>query len=316
MRYFFTLLASAAAAYVLSFILTVSTNPEIRVWREVDQRRKSDVAETRAKAPDQPVIIFTGGSSTAFSIDPAIIEESCGIPAFNFALPASAGPRYLLHQALERTRPGDTLVIGLEADFLAFESDYPASMFSFGLALLEGEPSATVGGESFGERLTLPETLTLSRPGPRYLMTLAYRGALGKGYRYTPQDYQYHGRMQTPVTEPGMTPHHIEGELHLSKSGEHLLRTFRNAAQQRGIRLFYAMPWRWTAPEHAEASRLANAALLRDIDRIVPVIDDGSRGVSTDRSHFSDSHQHLTAAGSQARSRLLADALAGLLSRQ
>jgi hypothetical protein len=207
-------------------------------------------------------------------------------------------------------------VIGLEADFLAFESDYPASMFSFGLSLLNGKPSATVGGDSLGERLTVPEALTLARPGPRYLLTLLYRGASRKGYRYTPQDYRYHGRMETPVEDPGMTPHRIDGELHLSRSGHRLLRTFRDAASNRGVRLFYAMPLRWTSPEDAEASRQANASLLRDIDQIIPVIDDGTRGVSTDRSHFADSHQHLTAAGSAKRTRALAPVLAKLLSRQ
>ncbi|MEK7950819.1 hypothetical protein [Luteolibacter soli] len=306
-------MASAAAAYLLGFVFIAPANPEIQVWRKVEQRRDGEIASARAQAPNQPVILFTGGSSTAFSVDPALIEQSCGIRAFNLAFPAAAGPRYLLDQALERSRSGDILVIGLEADFLAFESDYPASMFSFGLAVLDGKPSATVGGESLGEQLTVPQILTLARPGPRYLMTLLYRGLSGKGYRYTLQDYRYHGRMETSVEIPDMVPHNLDADLHLSRSGERLLRTFRDAASQRGIRLFYAMPWRWTSPEHAEISRRANAALLRDIDPIISVVDDGTLGVSTERSHFSDSHQHLTATGSRVRTLTLAAKMESLL---
>jgi len=317
LRYPLTLLASAVAAYALSFVLTVPANPEVQVWRQVNQRRMADMAETRAKIPDQPAIFFTGGSSTAFSIDPAIIEKHCGLPAFNFGLPAGAGPRYLLHQALGRTRSGDILVVGLEPDFLAFESDYPASMISFGLACLDGEPSGAVGGRSFDNRLTIPETFTLSRPGPRHLLMQVYRGVSGKDYRYSPDDYHYHGRMETAVRDPEMQAYRIaEGELHLSHSGETLLRTFRQAADRRGVRLFYAMPWRWTSAEYAGSTRHASAALLRDIDPIIPVIDDGSLGVSTDRSHFSDTNQHLTASGSLARTSALAPKLAQLLSKE
>lgn len=309
MRYLLTLLVSAVVAYLIGFILTVPANPEIHVWRQVDQRRDAEIEAVRKKAPDRSVIVFTGGSSTAFSIDAALIEESCGTPAFNFSLPVSAGPKYLLHHALERTRPGDTLVIGLEPDLLAFESDYDASMFSFGLAALDGEPSASVGGSTFGNVLSPSEALTLARPGPRYLLTLLYRSGSGAGYRYSLADYRARGRMETQVKNPDMRSHRIDGELHLSKSGSRLLRSFSEAAHRRGVRLFYTMPWRWTEPDHATASRKANAGLLREIDLIIPVLDDGAYGVSTDRSHFSDSNQHLTAAGSIARTRALASIL-------
>ncbi|MCW1885177.1 hypothetical protein OKA04_10600 [Luteolibacter flavescens] len=314
MRYFLTLLASAVAAYVLGFVLTVPANPELRVWQGVDQRRKAELAEVRAKSPDRPVIFFTGGSSTAFSIDPAIIEGTCGMPAFNFALPASAGAHYLLHQALEQTKSGDVLVIGLEPDFFAYESDNPAGSLAFGLAVLDGQPSATVGGDTFGNSLSLPEYMTMARPGPKYLVTLLYRSASGKGYRYTPEDYRYHGRMETPVKEEGMPPLKLEGEVRLAESGRKLLQGIKAAADKRGVRLCYTMPWRWTLPEDAAASREANAALLRDIGQIIEVVDDGTNGVATDASFFSDTPQHLTAAGSEARSRTLAPALKLLLS--
>lgn len=313
MKYLFQLIASAVAAYVLSLFMTVWANPEIRFWRDVQLLRKAEMEAARQREPEKPLILFTGGSSTAFSVDPAVVESACGQPAFNLALPAAAGPRYLLHQALENCREGDILVIGLEADFLAGESDYPAGMFSFGLALQEGRPSATVGNGTFPETLAMRDALNFARPGTRYLLTLAYRGLSGKGYRYQASDYRHHGRMETAVEDPAMVPHDVLSTQRLSDSGRELLTQFRDVAALKKVRLFYAMPVRWTSVENADLSRSANEALLREIDPIIPVIDDGTRGVSTERTHFSDSHQHLTAEGSLARSRALAGKLAELL---
>lgn len=297
-------------AYAASLVLTVWANPEIRFWREVQLRRQAEIEAARARQPQSPVILFTGGSSTAFSIDPGVVEAACGMPTFNLALPAAAGPRYLLHQALEQAREGDILVVGLEADFLAHESAYPAGMFSFGLALRDGEPSASVGSGTFPDSLEVKDALNFSRPGARYLLTLAYRGVSGKGYRYKPADYRYHGRIETPVGNPAMLPQGVPPRRELSASGKQLLKTLRDAAAEKKVRLFYAMPVLYTSAENADAARSANAVLLDSIAPIIPVIDDGTRGVSTELSHFSDSHQHLTAEGSLERSRRLAAKLA------
>ena len=157
------------------------------------------------------------------------------------------------------------------------------------------------------------EALNFSRPGARYLLTLVYRGLSGKGYRYKSSDYRLHGRIETSVEDPDMVPHDVLSPQGLSDSGKELLTRFRDAAARKKVRLFYAMPLRWTSAENAEVSRAANEGLLRQIDPIIPVIDDGTRGVSTERTDFSDSHQHLTAQGSLARSQALAGKLAELL---
>ena len=315
MKFLLKLIACAVAAYALSLVMTIWANPEVRFWRDVQVRRQAEIATARARDPQAPVILFTGGSSTAFSIDPAVVESACGMPAFNLALPAAAAPRYLLHQALEQARAGDIVVVGLESDFLADESAYPAGMFAFGLALQEGRPAATVGNGTFPDTLALRDALNFSRPGARYLITLAYRGLSGKGYRYKASDYRHHGRIETAVTNPAMVPHDVLSKQALSSSGKLLVTQFRDAAALKKVRLFYAMPVRWTSTENAEVSRSANEALLREIDAIIPVIDDGTRGVSTARADFSDSHQHLTAQGSLARSQALAGKLAELLGR-
>ena len=316
MRFFLTLVASAVLAYVLSLILTIQANPEIRFWRDVQLRRQAEIESARQADPARPVILFTGGSSTAFSIDPAIVEEACKMPAFNLALPVSAGAHYLIHQALQTARPGDILVLGLEADMIATELDYPASMLSLGLGVFAGKPSDAVGGETFNATLEPREALTLARPGPRYLMTLAFRSASGKGYRYTPADYRYHGRMETPEQDPQMTANDVLQPRKLSDSGRQLLLAVRDAADKKGVKLLYTMPWRLTSVENAEVSRLSNAALQDAVNPIITVIDDGTRGVATERGFFSDSPQHLTASGSAARSRAMAAKLSELLKQE
>lgn len=312
-KFLLKLIACGLLAYAISLALTVWANPEIRFWRDVQLRRQAEIGSARERQPHSPVILFTGGSSTAFSVDPAVVESACGMPAFNLALPAAAGPRYLLHQALEEAREGDVLVVGLEADFLAEESSYPAGMLSFGMALRGGKPSACVGSGTFPGTLKLRDALNFSRPGARYLLTLAYRGVSGEGYRYKPDDYRYHGRIETAVAHSSMVPQGVPPRRELSESGRQLLTRFREAAAAKKVRLFYAMPVLYTSAEHAEAARSANAVLLDSIDPLVPVIDDGTRGVATERDHFSDSHQHLTAEGSLARSQALAGKLAELL---
>ncbi len=309
MKFLFTLIASALAAYALSLWLTVAVNPESAFWHQVVEDRRAGLAEVRNANPDQSVILFTGGSSTAFSIDPAIIEEACGRPAFNLGLPASAGPRYILQQALEQARAGDVLVIGLEADFLAYEFPDLPSSFAWGIGIRDGEIAKTISGSHLTGPLRTRDVLNLSRPGARYLLTLGYRALTGKGYRYTAADMRYRGRIETQVDDPAMAPYDVLSATRLSASGRVLLEDVRQAAAARGVPLLYAMPWRYTSQENAETSRRSNAGLLADIDALVAVIDDGSRGVSTARDYFSDSMQHLSAAGSAARTRSLAPEL-------
>jgi hypothetical protein len=313
LRLLLAILASVAAAYALSLYLTVPANPEVNFWREVMVRRDTEIAAVRQAKPGTPIIFFTGGSSTAFSIDPLIIEQSCHRPAFNLGLPAAAGGPYLLHQAFKRTRPGDILVVCLEADLLAYGGELDPTPLAFSLSLLDHDPIGAAGGSTFGKGLAPRDLLNLPRPGSRYLATLAARIVTGKDYRYTPADIRYRGRIETPVSNPTIAPLREAGTRHLHPDGAALLKQLAAAAKQRGVTLFYSMPWRWTHPEFSDAWRSANLPLLTEINAIIPVLDDATRGVGTHRDHFSDSVQHLTSTGSTARTTALAGALRAML---
>jgi hypothetical protein len=315
MRFPLAIAASVLGAYALSLYLTIPANPELGFWSWVMKRRDHEIAQARKEQPGTPIIFFTGGSSTAFSIDPYIIEQATGLPAFNLGLPVSAGGPYLLHQAFKRTHPGDIMVVCLEADALAYGTDANASPLSFSLSLLDHDPVGAAGGTTFDRKLNAREALNLPRPGARYLTTLAARLAIGKDYRYKPTDIRYHGRIETAVKNPSNEPLGTVVERRLHPAGATLLRKLSAAAEERGITLFYSMPWRWTLPGYSEAWRISNQSLLADINEIIPVLDDDTRGVETRREFFSDSVQHLTAAGSAARTHALAPILRAALAK-
>lgn len=293
-------------AYGLAFYMTVPANPEVAFWREVDKIRNQELQSVRRSDAGKPVIIFTGGSSCAFSIDPAIIEKECGIPALNVGLPFSAGPKYLLDQALRKARSGDILVIALEPDSIVYHSEFNPSSFSFALAALEGHPSAAIGRSSFGENLKIRDYLTYSRPGPTYMATWLGKAATGKGYRYTTHDIRYRGRLETAISEPNLISSMVIPPEQISSSGKDLLTRFRDSAKSRGVTVLYCMPWLLTAKEIEADARFSNGKILKAIEEIVPILDDGHQGVVTDPAYFSDTTLHLSATGSAIRSQAVA----------
>ncbi|GAA5128512.1 hypothetical protein JIN84_02095 [Luteolibacter yonseiensis] len=310
MRFVTALLACAVAAYGTGFYLAIPKNPEVRFWKNVVDRREAEIATVRKEQPSTPIIFFTGGSSTAFSIDPRIIETTCGLPSFNLGLPVAAGAKYLLHQALANCAAGDTLVICLEPDLLTYSTtERSPSAFSFAMATSAGDPGLAGGGDSFGHTTTFREYLNLSRPGPRYLATLGLKMLSGKEYRYGPEDIKYHGRIETPIHNPDLTASGIARATRLSSEGESILRAFREAADRKGVRLFYSMPWLLTKREALMESRSNKRSLLENIDTIIPVLRDDFSGCEDDVSNFSDTGMHLSGKGSGMRSLSVAESL-------
>ena len=317
MRFLAAIAACTIAAYGLGFYLAIPGNPEVQFWRQVVTRRTTDITDVRNHDPGRPILFFTGGSSTAFSIDPKIIEATCGMPSFNLGLPVAAGGKYLLHQALAQTRAGDLLVICLEPDLLTDTTpDGSPSKFGFAMCAAGGHPAEAAGGETYGKTPTLRDYLNLTRPGPSYLATLAAKFLTRKGYRYTPADLRYHGRIETQVHNDHMEPRGAGTATRLSPQGRELLEPVSQAAARRGVQVIYAMPWHYTAQDSVAESRAVKRQVMADIRAIMPAIDDGYAGAASDASWFSDTPQHLTAAGSSIRSKALGQALKSWLAQR
>jgi hypothetical protein len=309
MRLFYKILACVILAYVLAAYTSIPANPEIKFWHNVDQLRNREIAAVRLSQPAKSIVFFTGGSSCAFSIDPEIIENRCGMPAFNLGLPISGGPKYLLHQALEKTRKGDILVVILEPDTLTYTYSYKPSQFGFAMAVSDKDPAAAGGGSSFDASLGLRDYLNLSRPGPNYFAVWLAKALTTKKYRYQDSDIRYHGRIETPVTDPALPRASRKSVTQLCPTGRALLTTLQQVAAAKGVSLLYSMPWLLNAEDSAEHNRTANLKILESINSVIPVIDDGFQGVATDPTHFSDSGLHLSFTGSVLRSNALADSL-------
>jgi len=310
MRFPLTLLACLIAAYALSAALTITLNPETAFWAEAVAQREAAAAAIRRESPDETITFFTGGSSCAFSIAPKIIEETTGRPAINLGLPASAGARYILHQALRLAEPGDLIVVCLEPDLLTFPAQESSpSKTGFALEAARGNLTASAGGSTFGEIPGISDYLTLPRPGANYLITLAGRGLTGKGYRYKPEDIGYRGILRTDTRDPDLRGGGDSSVTALHPEGRMLLESFAAAAKRKGVRLAYSMPWYFTDTASLAHNRANKQKVLADIATIMPVIEDGFSGAMDGIENFADSGLHLSDKGTAARSQALAISL-------
>ncbi len=314
MRYPLAVLATVVAAYALGYYLSVPGNPEVKFWQTVIKRRDAEIQAVRAEHPGTPIVFFTGGSSTAFSIDPKIIEERCGIPCFNLGLPVATGGKYLLHQALERAQSGDIIIVSLEDGFFTvYEEDGKPTKLSFALSAAGGKAAESAGGSTFGYKLTLNDYLTFSRPGVGLLPTLIARKLINKPYRYSTEDMRYRGRIETPYHDPELIPAGLRGETHLVPDTYQLLSLFKKAAAAKNVKVAYALPWFYTTTENLTDCRQEKAEILNEIATIMPVIEDGYFGAANDINWFADSSLHLSSEGSRIRSEAVAKPLSDWL---
>ena len=305
------LIFSLLAAYALSAALTITVNPETVFWAEAVARREAAAAAIRKASPGQPIIFFAGGSSCAFSIAPKIIEETTGQPAINLGLPAAAGVRYILHQALRQAEPGDLIVVCTEPDFLTFpDQESSPSKTGFALEAKRGNLTESAGGSTFGEIPSISDYLTLPRPGAGYLITLAGRSISGKGYRYKTNDIGYRGIIRTDVRDPDLRGMGDFDVTSLHPEGRLLLEAFAAAAKRKGVRLAYSMPWYFTDTASLAHNRAKKQKVLADIATIMPVIEDGFSGAMDGIENFADSGLHLSDKGTAARSRAVGKAMA------
>lgn len=310
MRFPAAIIVTVIAAYALSYYLTIPANPEVQFWAGAVARREAAAAAIRGESPSRPILFFAGGSSTAFSIDPQIIEDTCQTPAINLGLPISAGAKYILHHALRQAAPGDTIIICLEPDVLTKPNqESSASKAGFALEAQRGNFTDSAGGSTFGKKTSLSDYLNISRPGARYFVTLAARTITGQGYRYKIHDIGYRGIIRTPVHNPNMEPSQETAIRSLHPQGRQLLESYAAAAQQKGVHLAYSMPCFFTDTAALTHNRANNQKILDEINTIIPVIEDPYNGAMDGIENFSDTVQHLSDQGIAIKSTAVATAL-------
>lgn len=277
-------------------------NPECDFWLELEIRRNQALQEIRKNKPDEPVVLFAGGSSCAFSIDPLIITQNTGMPAVNLGGPAHAGASYLIPTAIESAKPGDLVVLALETHFLTTSTQHLPTSLGLALNLRQGQISRC-----------LPHLHRL-RPGAIFFATWLAKSATGNlTYRYDISHYRQGGRLEHPALLSSTTRVAHPKAKPLSLEGIKLIRQSLRKAEMKNVTLVYSMPWQYIEEHDHADNRFLNEQLLIEISHHLHCLEDQSFGLSSTPEYFSDTINHLSQEGSKMRTVKVARALYGYL---
>ncbi|MDD5350293.1 MAG: hypothetical protein PHQ12_08800, partial [Chthoniobacteraceae bacterium] len=92
----------------------------------------------------------------------------------------------------------------------------------------------------------------------------------------------------------------------LSEYNEKLLWWVRQWCERNNVRVAYSLPWGFQNPDTAPRMQRINAACLKKIAAIFPVLKDTRMGVCTDSTQFSNTNYHLNAEAAAVRTDELA----------
>ena len=306
MRYLPTILLAVILGFILSKNFLSNWNPEFQFWHECITKKRTDLAYLQ-ESHDR-VVIFSGGSTCAFSIDPPTLAQKASIPAYNLGGAVPMGARYLMFMAMEEARSGDILVMGLEPLFLT--TDEGAEEKALGISLVaadsqNGTPVMALGWD---------DLLLKRRPGAQFMATFWAKKIMKyPGYRYNMGGFREGGRISTDYRLEKVVPKGVLPPQKLSEQGIDLLKDITKRAKDKGVKLLYTLPWTFTLKEFADHNRALNQDLLRQIEEFMPVIDDPFLGVHTEESFFADTSNHLTDEGAKARSEAISPSLKKLI---
>ncbi len=305
----------AMVGFAVGITYTLKFNPEVIFWKEIS-KRKLAYAESLHQQQGR-IIGFAGGSSTAFGINTEMLTNEYGLPSVNLALHAGCGLEMLAGFSFSALRDGDTLIICFEPGLLK-KSDISASALGRQVAFAIGRPEVVVVND-FKARDRVRNWGAL-RPGGYHAMTMFGKIVMGMPlYRYNLNDYREGGMLVTSERRP--MPRSIKrpdlGEsvdaelVNTVPSDESIrfLELLRDEAENRGVKVFYLMPWAYVSDNQAAEERIYNMQFLRVIEKILPVIHEEELGVYSNAEHFADTALHLTEAGSNLRTEILAKSL-------
>jgi hypothetical protein len=284
-------------------------NPEMQFWKIAAERKLSWVDQMRAKHGH--VIGVVGGSTTTFAIDGDMIEREYNLPVANLGLHAGVGADACAGFGFAALQPGDTLIVSIEPGMLTGEETGATSLATrLAYALQKPEMLHWQDGAGLSSRLA---DLTKLQPGGGHVITMLGKLALRMPlYRYNvegslPGGLQVTDDRRNFRVAPAATRE--DAKIELSPEGAALLAQIRQAAEQRGLRVAYVLPWSYVPEESSELQRQANSDFLDQVAAIMPVLHEPALGVHTERSEFADTAQHLTLEGATRRSRAFAETI-------
>ena len=303
------LLTSALAAAIVGASYTLYFNPETEFWKQTARRKLAWVEELRAK--HGYVIGVVGGSTTTFGIDAEIIEREAHLPVANLGLHAGMGPESCVGFGFTALKRGDTLIVSLEPSMLTEEESGPTGL-GIRLAWVLGLPELLDWGDASGDSWQRANP-TKFQPGGYHVVTMLGKLLLNQPlYRYAIRDSRPGGLQVTSERRPFTSSMKLSDnpqQVTLSSSGRILLKTIRDEAARRGLKLVYVLPWSYWPEDTADERRTANDALLQQISEFMPVLSESNLGVHSAAQDFADSGQHLTAEAAAERSRIFSKTL-------
>lgn len=293
-----TIAWAASAAYTLAW------NPEVAFFKHGAAVKAAWVQKLDAAGKGK--IVVCGGSSCTVTIDGERLLSKHGLPVANLGLGAGMGAKALVQFARQQVRGGDTLVVALEPRLLTEPLSTPGLGLQFAWATYNRELLSLALRES--SSFTGISALLALRPGGYHVFTLLGKIASGQPlYRYAPSDFNVSGWQSVSVKRDISGP--PERGARLSREAVGLLTELKTWCTAHGVRVAYALPWGYCPSDQADAFRAANADYLRQVAEILPVLQDKTLGVNTDREAYADTYWHLTPPAAAQRTDAFAEQL-------
>lgn len=295
---------------VISILLTVVFNPEVEFWSERFESKDKEISVIA-----EPKVIFIGGSSCTFSVDPDTVDDIIGRPSYNFGGSAYMGAPYMFERVKPHIGKGDIVVVGYEPEILRNFGRFNYSPLGPRMAVRDMDLEiATELGLGVD---TLPEWFKILRPGLRNTVVIAGRLVKGgKAYTYGSEDLKSKGRIELQKIEYRIGP---QRELEFNDLEDGVVRFLGEVmkfCESKGAHCIYTIPWQGTDVNFVGENREIRKRFLSEISRIMPVIPDSSVGVISGDKGFSDTAYHMGAELSIARSTFLGKELAKLIEEE
>ena len=303
------------ALRIAAFYLNLGVPSDLSRWAFDFYEKKRLLA--REAGPGK--LLLVGGSATLFGVSAREIEARTGQRTINFADHAAFGTAYILHEAQQVAKPGDTVLLILEYELYDSGNLEQAWVDKVLVDYLVARDPAYLHSRTLAEQWTVFMLMSDNR----LLRGLKYRLRHGKteGPEQN-QDGPYHVRCiddwgdQTCNGESARPKYRdrvwlqksvlAEG-LPVSPKGSAAIEAFCQWAKAHNVRVLAAFPNLCYQPEYfGKAAREAIVTITRLFSRLgVPVVGNYTE-VILPADQFFDTCYHLTAEAAKARSRRLA----------
>jgi hypothetical protein len=298
------LLITAVVTWSAGAVYSLKGNPEIRFFKAAAQIKQ--VWAQKITTEHGAKVVFFGGSSCTFSVDPERLLKRHSLPAVNAGLGAGMGLRVLTRFALAQVADGDTLIMAMEPTILKepIEDTMLGAQISYALH----HPEWLARGRSVDSSTDVPwvSSALMLRPGGYHVFTLLGKALSRKPlYRYHASDFNTAGWQQTVVRIP-LLPWTAEDQP-ISDPVRNYLVALRQWCEAHHVKIAYSLPWTYTDQEHQAELRRNNLRFLRQVATILPVLADPRLGIDMVKEHFADTVWHLAGVAAQTRTDELAD---------